>query len=774
MSLINFRSYFKFLAKNKLYTVVNILGFAISLMFVFLLGVYVIQEFSVDKFHDKKDRIYMMANSPENASFGNAVGGYLQEKFPEIESYVRVVSRDVIVRYNNEEDTFYEALFADSTFFNVFSFNLIEGNPSQVLATQNSVVVTRSFANKIFHNENPIGKTFMAIGSEVTITGIVEDLPNNTQFPDVDFILNYNMIKKYWGEDILDDWGNSSFTIYFLEKEGSNLPSKADQIVELFKNDYWTYRSGLYNEVIFIPLEDVYFSPHQAFNIDLKRNSKSLVYIYFAITILILLVAVLNYINLSVSQVSSRGKEAALKKLLGSSKKKIILQFISESVLMAFFASLLGVILAFAAEPFFNNTLNTSLKLLQYLNLSGILIILTGTIMIGIISGLFPAIVVSGFKPIEVIKGSYSLKVNAVYSKILITFQYIVAISLLICSIFLIRQTNYMKNYNLGFDKDKIFIMSNISNPERLKSLKDELFRIPGVENISYSAGTPLDGGNNFTFEYNDEPVSFQMFYVDSAFFDVYGVKLYPFDTLLSNSIWLNSKGFNILQPDSITHRVFIQNEEGDLISGTVSDFNFRSLHQPIGPAMVIYMNEFLSPWSISVKISQAANAFETADAIKEVYSNLNDGAIFDSKFADDVIQMNYENENKTSKIIIAFSVLTIVILMMGILAMSLYYVKRKEKEIAIRKVNGAEEKSIIYMLNINFIRWIIIAFIIAVPLSYFIMQKWLQSFAFKISLSWWVFILAGLLIITLSVIFVTLQSWKTATANPIDSLKNE
>ena len=774
MAFLNLKTYFKFLSRNKLYTIVNILGFAISLMFVFLLGTYIIQEFSVDNFQEKKDRIYILSTSQNQASWSNPVAEHIKNMCPEVENYTRIAQRNFNFKYENL-NSFYKVNFVDSSFFNIFSFKLLEGDPSQVLAVRQSAVLTESFANKIFSGKNPIGRAFSVDGVEVTVTGIMEDFPDNTIIPASDIVCNYNMISNYWDEDVLEKWNNSSFTIFFLERKNTDLRSKEKIILEDFKKDYWLYSLNYREDVLFIPLEQAYFKPLSTGNIALKSNNKSLMYTYLSITILILIVAILNYINLSVSQVSSRGKEAAMKKLLGSPKKRILIQFISETVLMTLLAAMLGILFSFFAQPFFNNVLNTNLNLIRHINFFNITFILISIVVIGIISGLFPALVVSKFKPIEIIKGSFSLKVKTVYSKILITFQYTVAITLFICSIFLVRQTNYIKNYDLGFDTDRIFIIDNILDSVKLKSLKNELLKIPGVGNVSYSTGTPLDGGYNNSLEYNGEPVSFQFFEVDSSFFDVYGIRLYPFEAnAIENSIWLNPKGYNILKPDSISRKVTGFWKNFVIISGTTNEFNFSSLHKPVEPALIICNNHNLFPRSISVKILAEANAFETADLIKEIYSGHSEGEIFGAGFADDIIQENYDNEDKTSKIIVAFSTLTMAILMMGILAMSLYYVRQKEKEIAIRKMNGAKEKNIMFIFNMNFIRWIIIAFTITIPLSYFIMQKWLQNFSYKIPLSWWVFAIAGIAIVILSVIFVTLQSWKTATANPALSLKNE
>lgn len=778
MWLTNLKTYRKFLGNNKFFTLVTVLGFAISLMFVLLLSIYVKQELSVDHFHKNKNRIFLLAQTREKANFANPVADLIKDNFPEVESFTQIVSRNVTIETPNGKVNM-KTLFADSAFFNMFSFPLIEGEPSKVLATRKAAVVTESFAKKMFQNEDPVGKFInLDDSTSLTITGIMKDIPNNTQIPQTEVVVNYQTIQMNWGSDILTTWNNSSFTMYFMGKEGTYLPSKAPQILQLFhKNNYWMYTGGFAKEVTFIPLTEVYFSGVQVYFSEIRTNSKTLVSIYLTITILILVVAILNYINLSVSQAGKRGKEAAMKKLLGCDKKGIIVQFVSESVIMTFISFFIGLFLAFLAEPFFNDVLSTDLGLGQQLqNIPFALLIIMSILIIGLVSGLIPALVVSRFQPIEVVKGTYMQKVKSVYSKVLISFQYTVAIALLACSAFIIKQTFFMKNYDLGFNKDNILKLDNTVGAERIPALRSLLEGIAGVDKISFSSGTPLDGGNNNSFTYKGQSLSFQTFAVDTAFFDIFDIKIKPTGvTPSNNTIWVNQKGYDALQPDSISYTVnFEDGGRSVQIAGITNDIHFRSLHTETGPLMLNLRQDGWWPWSIVVKIKTGADPFKTADEIKRVYSEFNGGIPFDAKFADDTIQEWYTKEEKTSKILIAFTILTFVILLMGILAMSLYYVRQKEKEIGIRKVNGATEKEIMTMLNMNFIRWIVMAFIIAVPIAYYIMQKWLENYPYKISLSWWVFALTGLLVVILSVISISVQSWRAASANPIDSIKSE
>ncbi|NDV93893.1 ABC transporter permease [Dysgonomonas sp. 521] len=778
MWLTNLKTYRKFLGNNKFFTLVTIMGFAISLMFVLLLSIYVKQELSIDQFHKNKDRIFLLAQTKEKANFANPAADLIKDNLPEVESFTRLVGRNVTIETPNGKVNM-ETLFADSAFFNMFSFPLVEGEPSKVLATKKSAVVTESFAKKMFQDEDPIGKPLnLDDSTSLTITGIMKDFPKNSQIPQNEVVVNYQMIEKNWGGDILTTWNNSSFTMYFMAKEGADLEAKTPQILELFhKSSYWMYTQGFAKEVTFIPLTEVYFSGvHTNFS-GIRTNSKTLVSIYLTITILILVVAILNYINLSVSQAGKRGKEAAMKKLLGCDKKGIIVQFVSESVIMTFVSFFIGLFLAFLAEPFFNDVLSTDLGLGQQLqNIPFSLLVIASIFIIGLISGLIPAMIVSKFQPIEVVKGTYMLKVKSVYSKILISFQYIVAIALLTCSAFIIKQTFFMKNYDLGFNKDNILKLDNTIEPERIPALRSLLEGIAGVDKVSFPSGSPLDGGNNNSFSYKGQSLSFQTFSVDTAFFEIFDIKIKPTGiTPSNNTVWVNQKGYDALQPDSISHTVnFEEGGNSVQIAGITNDIHFRSLHTETGPLMLNLRQDGWWPWSIIVKIKTGADLFKTADEIKQVYSEFNGGIPFDAKFADDTVQEWYTKEEKTSKILIAFTILTFVILLMGILAMSLYYVRQKEKEIGIRKVNGATEKEIMAMLNMNFIRWIVMAFVIAVPIAYYIMQQWLENYPYRISLSWWVFALTGLLVVVLSVASISVQSWRAASANPIDSIKSE
>lgn len=774
MNIKDLRIFYKYLSRNKLYTLVSIFGFSISLMFVILLTVYAKNEYSVDDFHKKKDRIYLLT-SGSSSNFANPVADFVMDKCPDLESFTRVLHRSVKVKKDNSKIRT-EALFADSTFFNIFSFELLEGSPSQVLKLPHSAVITQSYALKTFGSKNPVGLTLSIDDQEFSITGLCKDFPSTASLGSCDIILDYATAKNYWGNEILTNWGNSSFTIFFLAKEGSDIHQKESYLLETFKKDYWLYKDGFVDSVIFTPLKDIYFKDLNYGCINLKNNSKSLVSIYTGIAILILVISILNYVNMTVAQAGFRGKEVAIKKLMGADRNRIIILLLKESLLIMTITFLIGLILAFVTESFFNNALTTNLHLREQFTPFVIGLSIVFIIAISIISGLLPAIIISRFKPIEVIKGSFSRKMKSRYSNILIGFQYTIAISLLICSFFIKQQSEFLINHETGFNRNRILLMDNVLDTIQIGGFKNNLLAIPGVEKVSYSQGTPTSAGNNHSFEKDGETFSFQEFFIDSVFFDIYGIKVQPtgVQTTWAKQFWINKKGYNALHVNTETNVALLGNSFSKEVTGIIGDLNIRSLHLS---SDLIYMRPLLSgdkPWNISVKIAENANLSATTDLITKAYSQYDNSEILEIEFVDSVIKQWYDKEQKMTFIMNAFTVLTIIIMTMGVFAMSQYSIRQKEKEIGIRKVNGATIAEILIMLNKSSLAGVLIACLIAFPISYYAITKWLENFAYKIDISWWVFASAGCIVLLLRFIAISGMTWKAAKANPVDSLKGE
>ena len=420
------------MVKNKLYTTVTIFGFAISLTFIILLSVYIGNELSVDNFHVNSDRVYRLEN--ESVDFSPPIAEDLKNSIPEIEDFTRVLDSDGRINISDGQKLKISYLGVDASFFDIFSFPLAHGKADEVLQTANSIVLSKSMAMKLFGTIDVVGNSvFLDTSHKFTITGVMDDFPENTHFTYQDALVNLMAFKELWGfENIMQEYGFASLSIYLLAKENTDLPAKASLILEKFKKDYWLYSEGWATTVELTPLKDLYFSTKVGNGT--KSNSKTLVTILSFIVLLILLLAVGNYVNLTIAQATFRGKEVAIKKLLGSSKRQLFLQFIRESVLLCLIAVLLSFLLVKLIEPVFDVLLHTRLQLndkITPLNLGSFILLFA---LIGILSGILPALKIAGFRPIEVVKGTFRTKVKSIYGKAFITFQYTVAISLLACS----------------------------------------------------------------------------------------------------------------------------------------------------------------------------------------------------------------------------------------------------------------------------------------------------------------------------------------------------
>lgn len=772
MKFSDVKVFFRTLWRNKLYTVITVFGFALSLTFVILLGAYIRQELSVDQFHVNKDRIFRAVNE-EQSNFGTLIGGELQNKYPEIECYTRLSVNGGFVENVQKEKVAFNFLLVDSTFFKMFSFRLLEGNPEDALKVRNSVVLTRSYARKVFGDRPALGQELIFDNRlNLLVTGIMEDMPENTHFDAPDGLLLFPLLADIWQyPELFQNNGNSSFGLYFMTKNGTDLSSKAPQILEGFKKDYWMYRDGFKKEFGFEPLTSIYFGGKGGQG--MHGNSQTLVAVLSAIAMIILILALINYNNLSVAQAGFRAKEAAVKKLLGTDNLHLFRQFVGESVALCFMAFFIALGFSILLQPVFNQLLVTHISIAGQLTFVNLMIGLAAVGLLGIIAGLAPAFMITRFNPVDVVKGAFRRKTRGVYSKVLICFQYTVAIILMISTIVILKQTDYMRNYNLGFDKGNIVWLGNRIDRTQSEAFRSELEKIPAVKGVSYTCGTPVDGGNNMSFSYKEKSVSFQEFKVDSAFFNLLGIKMEPTGVAFSeNGVWMNRAGVKELElGESPTE--YNPGNGVTPIMGIVDNFHFRALTNAVGPAQLRPLRQSDYPWTILVKIA-GSNPGETFNEIKRVYSEYIDKAPFESGFMDQDINQWYEGNERTAKLIGYFSALAIVLSMMGILAMATYFIQQRVKEIGVRRVNGATVMEVLSLLVNSFMKWIVVAFIIACPVAWYAMNKWLSGFAYRTDLSWWIFVAAGIFACVIALIMVGWQSIKAATTNPVNSLKME
>ncbi len=765
------KTFLRHLAKNKLYTTVTILGFAISLTFIILLSVYIGNELAVDNFHVHKERIYRLEN--ESVDFSPPIATDLKTSIPEIEDFTRTLEGDGRIMASNGQQLKVNYLGVDTGFFDIFSFPLLKGRPKEVLQAANSIVLSKTMAIKLFGTIDIVGKTvFINKDHQFMVTGVMDDFPESTHLVYQDAIVNLRAFQRIWGfENILEEYGFASISIYFLAKPNTDLPSKASQLLQKFKKEYWLYQEGWANTVVFTPLKELYFSTK--IGTGTKSNSKVFITVLSVIVFLILVLAVGNYINLTIAQATARGKEVAMKKLLGASKKRLFIQFIKESISLCLVAVLLALVFAKLVEPTFNNLLDTRLNLNDKFTMVNTAVLIGAILFIGIVSGMVPAINITAFKPIEVVKGAYGKTSKSMYGKVFTTFQYTVAIGLLACSWIILKQTDFLRNKDLGFQKDNIVHLEYVAGMNQKEVVKNALLEIPGVQDVSLTWQSPLSGGSNQTFDYNERSVSFQEFAVDSSFFNVFDLKVnFTAAAYSKDGVYLNETAIKELElnEDAVA---FNMGEDKKPILGVVKDFNFKELRDKIGPLMIRQQQPDSYAESVFLKIN-GKNIAETADKIKATYTNLIGDVEFDLSFVDETIDQWYKRDERAGMIIGYFTLLSVIISVMGILAMSTFYMRQRVKEIGIRKVNGATVVEILKLLNQRFVKWVGLAFLISTPLSWFFMNKWLEGFAYKTTMDWWVFVLAGVTALLIALATVSWQSIKAATINPVDSLRTE
>lgn len=788
------RTYFKFLSRNKLYTFVTVFGFSVSLMFVILLGFYVQGELSVDNFHSKGDRIYML-RSELHACLSNPAPAYVQELVPEVEAYCRIANADLYIETTDGEKIKTSILLVDSTFFTIFDFKLRTGQPDDVLSLRRSIVLTPETARRFFGNDDPKGRI---LHDKLTVSGIMEPIPFYSQFPQVDAVVSYDYIEELFGSELLSGWGYFQFSAYFLMKPHTNIQAKAKVLEKIFTGEespLGLWRSGYAKEVHFVPLKKCYYDPLVITSrFDIRKNDASKVYILLAIVLLILFIAILNYINLTVAQAGFRGKEAAVRRLLGESQKGLIRRYLGESFLITFISFLLGLLLAFMLEPFFDRVLDTRINLISRFTYQTIIVIVSSIVILSFASGLLPSIVISHFKPIEVVKGYFSYRIKSNYSHFLVILQYTVSLILVTCSLIILMQSHFLIHTDLGFRTHGIMLISNNLDSVPQESLRNEIQKIPGVDMVSFSSGNPVNIANNVAFNDDGERAQFTWeMMIDSLFFDFFEIKpkyitqeprevLFNGDRFRKTHLmpsWATASMVNVVHPDPNTHeftRGSYKQYDGltHVMVGILPEIKYRPLNESQDPLLIYPLQRGQYPWTTMVRVRDSIDRKAVEKTILETYKRI--GNVDDVKWhwAEDIILDRYKSQTNLSQLISAFALLTVLIMVMGVFAMSLYMIKQKEKEIALRKVNGATVATILAMLNIRSLRRFGIALLVALPVSWWAMDRWLQTFAFHIRLDWWVFVVAALIVLLLSLVSTSLQSWRAACANPVDYLKNE
>ena len=766
------KGFFRFVKKNKLYSFVTVFGFSIAITFVLFLSAFLLNELSVDDFHDNVNRIYRIEH--EGTEFSAPIADDLKNNIPEIEDFTRVYNESAILFNKKDEKIAVNYLAVDSTFFDIFTFPKISG--SIHLNRPNDIVLTEALAKRLFPNEEPLNKLVVLNEKyKFYVSGIIKGFPENTHFKKTDVFLNIASMEDVLGmEDFLNNYGFCSLSIYLLEKRNADLSSKSEDILKYFNENFWIYKEGYASKVDFTPLRNIYFSDKEG-NWT-KNSSKLTIVVVGIIVLLILLLSVGNYINLTYALSTFRGKEVAIRKMVGSTRKRLLMQFLIESLIFCLIATFLALIFVLILKSFVERNLGVNLDVLQNFSLKNIGTFLSIILLVSLTSGFIPAIKITSFKPIQVVKGELRTKSKSIYTKIFIIFQFTLSIALLASSWIIINQTNFLKSKDLGYNPEDIIWIEYMADTRDKGLLKSEFLRIPGVKSVSMVWGSPIDGGSNQSFTHNGKPISMQEIAVDSSFFNLFEIKKRASNNVSysPDGVYLNNPAINSLGIDE-TATSFKKEEIEIPILGIVDDFNFDPLQKNIRPLMIRQQNESFYVNKIFIKLENTkSNLNGILQKIKEVYRPKVDNAPIEINFVNSTISNWYIKEERLSKIIAYFATLSLLISSLGILALSTFFLRQRRKEISIRKVIGSSISEVILLLNKDYVKWVFIALMVATPISWSLMKNWLQNFAYQTNIEISIYLISGILTLLMAVLSVSWQTYKAAKTNPVENLKDE
>jgi len=793
------KNYFKIawrnLRKNRLYTFVNIVGLTAGIVSCLLIGIYIKNELSYDRFNENADRIvrvtmdYSLGDAAQKiAVTGTKVGPQFKRTFPSVVDYVRL---DKIARIVGYKDRLFQEknfLFADPSFLKIFSYKLIKGDAATSLNDPGKIVVTETAAKKYFDTEDPIGKVLKVGDKNFVVSAIAANIPSNSQIG-FDFIVPfYNLSAAKEPEN----WWTANDITYLLLKSGSQTGQLQQQITAYMTTVDKTELKMAANQHLTYHLEPL-TSVHLHSNLPAVYDPNgSIVYIYIltAVAVLILIIACVNYVNLSIAQSAGRSAEIGIRKVLGAAKQQLFKQFVGESLLVSAIAAIFAFGLAIFLLPYFNQLSGKQFQLNSLLDPVILSCLLALSVVIGFSAGAYPALLLSGIKLVKILKSGFSFTSGQSVRRSLIIFQFIISIFLIITTVVILQQLSYIRNKDIGYNKSNVMVLSvDYKMQPQIDGLKKAIRAIPGVESVAAANNEPINVMWGDAIKTKDgKGLTVNALPMDEDFIKTMQLKIVAgsdfnqtdvlqIDTTNNNknfhySFMLNESAARALgwTPEQAIGKEISRYYSGK-IKAVVKDFNFKSFHDPIGP-LLIFLDHFQTE-DIFVRI--AGNTTEsTKQAIEKLWKARVPSRPFDYKFLDEDYDALYRAEQRTAGVFTTFSVLAILLACLGLFAVTAYAVVQRTKEIGIRKVLGANISGIILLISKDFLVLIIIAGAIASPIAWYISHKWLQDFAYRISIHWWVFIAAGAASLLVAGLTVSIQALKAALANPVKSLRSE
>ena len=788
------------LRKNLLTTGLNIAGLATGVAVCLFIAIWLQRELSYDNFHPEADRIFRVVNTftSESESFsqapsGPALGAHLDEELPEIETACRYFEDEARLSVDNKSFFENELIFADSNFFQFFNFPLLEGNPATALSDRSKIALTESMAKKYFGNENPIGKV-MEYGDDnlLTVGAVIADPPPNSQIEFSAVLpmhLMYHYAETFWGGYKIDEqWvGGWMFTFLRLRNptEWKDTEAYVNQVVAEYSKKEWEENKMSYKYTL-QPMESVHL--HSNLRYDVPSNgSMARVWMFGAIGMIVLLLACINYINLTTAGAIKRAKETSVRKVVGATRKELVTQFLTDSFVLALFGTVIGVALFQFFLPAFCD-LTEQVYVFDF-SIKNILLLLSFALTIGTLSGIYPAFVLSSFKPSSTLKGVFQNSTQGVWMrKGLVVFQFAATVALIAGILVIKEQMSFIQSKELGFQGDAVVQINFLGSKdvrENIDAFRNKLLENPSIKSFSRHGGSVVGGlGNGWTttedLEGKEISTSAYNLSVDPTYFETYNMELAvgrffsdEISTDTAQAVLVNEaavRTFGWQKPENAIGKPYGKGDRQKRVVGVVKDFHFESLHKPV-EALFIHFSRGGSLLSLQIDQSKTKEAIHHMEA---TWGKMFPAIPLDYAFVDSQVAEQYGNEQTTETLFLLFSSLSLFIACLGLFGLVTFMAEQRVKEIGIRKVLGATTIGLVSLLSKDFLKLVAIALVIASPLAYYLMDQWLADFAYRIDIQWWVFLMAGILAIGVALLTVSFQSVKAALANPVESLRSE
>ncbi len=778
---------YRTLVKNTTYSVINITGLAVSLAASILLLLWVWDELSFDRFHSNADRIYVGAATFDKdrkdlwSVTSAPLAVYAKKEIPAVEDACRISDNgDLLIEYNNKKFSESNTCYVDPSFFSMFSFPLTAGNKTTPFANNQSVVLSATTAAKYFGKEEALGKVLKAGKANYTVTGIVKDMPANSSIR-FDVLMPFNTLrddnKKQYGNDIEADWGNFNYQTYFLLKQGSNPKIVGKQMADMHRKNQ---NEAFFKDLFYVlqPMTQVHL-----YTANGQDNGAQVVKIFFVVAVIILLIACINYINLVTARATKRSKEVSVRKVVGAGKTHLFWQFITESLLVFVIAVVLAVLLIYLVMPFYNKLSgkNLSFKLLD----ARVLLLFGAALLVTVLlAGVYPALTLSSFNPATALKGLVpGFGKNAFFRKTLVIIQFTCSIVLIISTVIIGQQLKYIRQKNLGFDKENIISFNSRNFLEHYDAVRGELSKQPGIAGVTVANNDIMNiGSSTGDLQWDGKTPDMANFMInqisaDHNFMQVLGMKLAtgegfsgtPAD---SNNFIINETAVRQMHlSNPVGKKINFHGKDG-VIAGVVKDFHFKNMRIGIEPCIIFFDSHWMW-WKMYVKTTPGGSAAAVA-SIQKLWKQYNADYNFDYKFMDESFDEMYRSDIRVGELFNCFAGIAIIISCLGLFGLVTYTAETKVKEIGIRKTLGASVSNIILLLSKEFMLLVFISFLLSFPLALFMMNKWLTNYVYRTTVEWWVFAAAGFCALAIAFLTVSSKAFRAAQNNPVNALRSE